>query len=66
MSFGVAAEAWTKTNRLLSGREIMAPAGRSASDRAEEIFRENGGTLRTSEALEAGNHPRTLCACAAY
>ncbi len=34
----------------------------SAIDTAREIFRANGGTLRTREALAAGIHPRTLYA----
>ena len=29
---------------------------------AKEVFRRHGGTMRTSEALEAGVHPRTLYA----
>lgn len=40
----------------------MAPPNRTAADRAERIFREHGGTLRTREALDAGVHPRTLYA----
>lgn len=31
-------------------------------ERAKQIFADRGGTLRTSEALEAGIHPRTLYA----
>jgi len=31
-------------------------------DRASEIFRQHGGILRTSEAIEAGIHRRTLYA----
>ena len=41
---------------------MAAPNGTNASTRAERIFREHGGTLRTGEALEAGIHPRTLYA----
>lgn len=40
----------------------MAASNGTSSKKAEEIFREHGGTLRTSEALEAGIHPRTLYA----
>jgi len=40
----------------------MAASNSTSSRKAEEIFREHGGTLRTSEALEAGIHPRTLYA----
>ena len=38
----------------------MAASIGTASENAERIFRERGGTLRTSEALRAGIHPRTL------
>lgn len=31
-------------------------------DHARDIFRRHGGTLRTTEALAAGIHPRTLYA----
>ena len=41
---------------------MAAPNDTSASERAERIFREHGGILRTGEALEAGIHPRTLYA----
>ena len=34
----------------------------SAKERARQIFKEHGGTLRTREALSAGIHPRTLYA----
>jgi predicted transcriptional regulator of viral defense system len=34
----------------------------TAIDRAREVFRVRGGTLRTTEALAAGIHPRTLYA----
>lgn len=40
----------------------MAPSNGTASENAERIFREHGGTLRTGEALEAGIHRRTLYA----
>lgn len=34
--------------------------GQSTEARAERIFREHDGVLRTKEALELGIHPRTL------
>ncbi|MGO8748573.1 MAG: type IV toxin-antitoxin system AbiEi family antitoxin domain-containing protein [Thermoguttaceae bacterium] len=34
----------------------------SATERARQLFRDRGGTLRTNEALAAGVHPRTLYA----
>jgi len=34
----------------------------SAKDRAKEIIRSQGGMIKTSQALEAGIHPRTLSA----
>src|ERR1700738_3693559 len=34
----------------------------SPAQRARNVFRNHGGTLRTSEALAAGIHPRTLYA----
>ncbi|MCP3905199.1 MAG: transcriptional regulator [Planctomycetes bacterium] len=40
----------------------MAASSGTASENAERIFREHGGTLRTGEALKAGIHPRTLYA----
>lgn len=33
-----------------------------AKERARQIFKERGGTLRTSEAISAGIHPRTIYA----
>lgn len=33
-----------------------------AKEKAKQIFREKGGTLRTGEALDSGIHPRTLYA----
>ena len=38
------------------------PRRRDALDRAEAIFREHGGALRTMEAIRLGVHPRTLYA----
>ena len=38
----------------------MATAKSNAASRAIDTFRRRGGTLRTSEAIEAGIHPRTL------
>ncbi len=32
----------------------------SATEQARQLFRDRGGTLRTSEAIAAGVHPRTL------
>ena len=37
-------------------------AAHDALDRAAEVFRSNGGILRTSKAIGAGIHPRTLYA----
>ena len=34
----------------------------AATEKARQLFRDRGGTLRTSEALAAGVHPRTLYA----
>jgi len=34
----------------------------SAIEKARQVFRDHGGTLRTSEAIAAGIHPRTLYA----
>lgn len=38
----------------------MAAPNSNAPSRAIDTFRRRGGTLRTSEAIEAGIHPRTL------
>ena len=43
------------------GRD-MPGSGTSAYERAQEIFREHHGPMRTSEALRAGVHPRVLYA----
>jgi predicted transcriptional regulator of viral defense system len=40
----------------------MPTSNGTASENAERIFRDRGGTLRTGEAIQAGIHPRTLYA----
>ena len=40
----------------------MPASGQTRSERAQKLFREHHGLLRTSEALRAGIHPRVLYA----
>lgn len=47
---------------LLSMSDETRPRRRDAFDRAEAIFREHGGALRTMEAIRLGVHPRTIYA----
>ena len=40
----------------------MPASGQTTIERAQKLFREHHGLLRTSEALRAGIHPRVLYA----
>jgi predicted transcriptional regulator of viral defense system len=43
-------------------RRSVATVGRGSYERAKVVFEQHGGVLRTSEAIRAGIHPRTLYA----
>jgi predicted transcriptional regulator of viral defense system len=38
----------------------VSPSSLTPADRAKAVFRDHGGVMRTTEALEAGVHPRDL------
>jgi predicted transcriptional regulator of viral defense system len=45
---------------ILSMKEPIRKSHSKKFERAQEIFRDRGGVLKTGEALSAGIHPRTL------